>query len=339
MLPFLSRIYRNTLPILMLVLLCSSATTAMAEAPIRDRALKHFSALPKVQERYAAQAQAAEHDNNAALVHLGKTLFNERLMSINAEMTCASCHRLVNGAGYFKRPALDTAASGEQASLNTPAVLNLALAEYYGWYGVSKSLEGFLSEHLLSSAAMAMPSREAIEKRLHTNPSYDVAFTVAFSKNVKESAAGPQVSFERTVQALSAYLRTVGSEDAFDEYLSGNDGALNQRQLQGLDLFMSQGCVRCHQGPLLGANQLVQSASWTIVTADEATQSSEATTIKVPSLRNVAVTAPYWHDGSINDLNDAIQHEGALAAETSLNKEQLRAIQSFLQALTDRKQL
>ena len=106
---------KMALPLLALLLPLSAG----AADSLRESAQKHFSPLPNVLERNQAQAARSQSENNAALVHLGKTLFNERLLSLDGEMTCNHCHRMVNGAGYFRRPALDTGASGEFARFTT----------------------------------------------------------------------------------------------------------------------------------------------------------------------------------------------------------------------------
>jgi cytochrome c peroxidase len=296
---------------------------------LRQQALQHFAPLPHFKARYEQQQADSHVHNNATLVHMGKVLFKDSLLSLRGKNNCRQCHRVMDDrAVSYNFPAFDVSGNGQPAPYNTPAIKNMALAKRFGWRGEHESLESFIAVHLLDERITAIPSKEAVIRRLDSNPSYDVAFTEAFRDDDPDQKGKVYITYDNTVRALAAYLRTAGSQDPFDAFLNGNDKALSSTQQQGLALFMSAGCASCHSGTLLGTEKVVN------LGAD-----GDELRFRVPSLRNVGLTGPYLHDGSVTRLDDAIRHRVEGGKASALSDAEVRLLKSFLYGLTEQGQL
>lgn len=327
--PTLARYSALSVCVLLSGVSAAAETTTMSAVELRQQALKHFAPLPHFKERYERQQADSHVHNNATLVHMGKVLFKDSLLSLRGKNNCRQCHRVMDDrAVSYTFPAFDVSGNGQPAPYNTPAIKNMALAKRFGWRGEHERLESFIAEHLLDENITGIPSEEAVIRRLDSNPSYDVAFTEAYRDDDPDQKGKVYITYDNTVRALAAYLRTAGSQDPFDDFLNGNDKALSKTQQQGLSLFMEKGCVTCHSGALLGTETVVN-----LGTADEAQR------FRAPSLRNVGLTSPYLHDGSVQRLDDAIRHRLEGGKASTLTEAEVRLIKSFLYGLTEQGQL
>jgi cytochrome c peroxidase len=270
------------------------------------------------------------------LVALGRALFNDPILSANGEVSCATCHDVA--AGGTDGRARSIGVSGTPGRLNAPTVLNAAFNFAQFWDGRARSLEeqiGFPVHHpdeLASSwpAVIAALGGEAPYRRL---------FDALFADGI--TAANIQ-------KAIAEYERTLITPGApFDRYLQGEDGAIDAKAKRGYRLFRTLGCSACHQGRNVGGNLLQKLgivhpyySSTTAgnpadlgrfnVTGDPA----DRHVFKVPSLRNVALTAPYFHDGSIENLDEAIATMAFFQLGRRLELQEIEAIEAFLWSLT-----
>lgn len=270
---------------------------------------------------------------NPLKVALGEKLFREKRVSKNNTMSCNTCHQLdLAGAdGLARSPRV----GGELAPFHTPTIFNVSLNFQLFWDGRKK----FLEEQIETPRDLQTDWKEVLAK-LRGDPAYVAAFTHAYPdegmsvRTLKEAI----VTFERT-------LLTPGAR--FDRFLLGDDKAITEQEKTGYQLFKSYGCAACHQGVNVGGNMfqkmgVMQAHLHTrqsITPADlgrfNITQREEDRHVyRVPSLRNVALTAPYFHDGSIATLPEAIHKMAKYQLGRPIPKKDIDLIVVFLHTLT-----
>lgn len=241
-------------------------------------------------------------------VELGRQLFNEPRLSVNGSLSCASCHQLPTGGADNK--AFSPGFNGQPAAFNTPSVFNASLNFRQFWDGRADTLEAQVLDVVQNPHEMGS-TWEHVVQTLASDPTYQRAFANAYPDGVTTS----------TVQnALASYERTLLSANSrFDQYLQGNTDILTLDEKYGYQRFKDYGCISCHQGVNIGGNMFQKfgvmgdyfqargnptesDLGRYLVTKDE----EDRNVFKVPSLRNVAVTAPYFHDGSAKTLEEAV---------------------------------
>jgi cytochrome c peroxidase len=221
-----------------------------------------------------------------------------------------------NGATH---QPLDQALNGTEMVFNTPTVFNAALNFRLGWQGRYRTLEEQIVV-LLGNPQIMDCTPERVAAKLRDDSGLRREFQAAYGR-------GPDAT--NIADALGAYLRSLTTPGSrFDRWLAGDSKALSARELQGYKLFKSLGCVACHQGANVGGNLYEQQGIFRRLARPE------PAVLRVPSLRNVATTAPYFHDGSATTLQIAIRRMGLGQLNTSLTDDQIDAIVSFLQTLT-----
>lgn len=250
-------------------------------------------------------------------VALGEQLFSDRRLSHDNTRSCWSCHDTrTNGASAN---AHDTTPQGEPLPLNTPTIFNAALNFHLNWEGNLRSLEREAEQSLGNPAIMASGVEEVLVK-LRADPDAAKQFRDAYGRDPdRDSLLDAIASFERS-------LTTPGA--SFDRWLSGDAGAITPQELSGYRLFKSLGCVSCHQGVNVGGNLFERHGIFLPLGSPKPEQ------VRVPSLRNVATTAPYFHDGTAATLPEAVKAMGAAQLDRVLTDEQIAAIVAFLNTLT-----
>ncbi|MDQ6989666.1 MAG: cytochrome-c peroxidase [Mariprofundaceae bacterium] len=273
---------------------------------------------------------------DAEQIELGKALFHETKLSVDNTVSCASCHSLETGGVDGLRRSLGV--EGREGDINTPTVLNSALSFRQFWNGRAASLEEQINGPLTNPKEMGNTWQQAIAT-LKQDPAYVAAFGEIFDDgitavNIRQSLA----EFERSLTLSNA---------RFDAYLKGDENAINPQEKQGYQLFKSYGCVACHQGVAVGGNMYQQFGIMNDYFADRGTAITQADlgrytvtgdvddqhVFKVPSLRQVAQTAPYFHDGSAETLAEAIQVMGYYQLGRTLPAADVALIESFLRSL------
>jgi cytochrome c peroxidase len=253
-------------------------------------------------------------------VALGDRLFHDPRLSHDNTHSCNSCHDTsTNGAspinGASARPDSATGA----VELNTPTVFNAALNFRLNWEGDLRTLEAQVEQTLDKPWPMGSSVEEALHK-LRADPDVARQFRAAFGREPDGAALlGAIASYERT-------LLTPGGR--FDRWLEGDVNAITAEEFAGYELFKSLGCVSCHQGVNVGGNMYQRHGVF------HPLASSKPEIVRVPSLRNVAVTPPYFHDGSAPSLSKAVQAMGYAQLDRTLTDDQTSAIVAFLNTLT-----
>jgi cytochrome c peroxidase len=298
---------------------------AALNAAIRERAVQIFGSLP---DEAGSDANRVTDEK----VELGRMLFFDPRLSKNHDVSCNSCHGLTTH-GVDGEPT-SPGHQGQRGDRNSPTVYNAALHVAQFWDGRSPDVEDQAKGPVLNPVEMAMPSEAAVITVLKSIPGYAPLFSAAFPDD--EDA----ITYDNMARAIGAFERRLITSDRFDAFVSGQDDALTAEELAGLSVFMDKGCITCHLGPAIGGGlyrklglvkpYATDDPGRFNVTNDEADRG----VFKVPSLRNIAMTGPYFHDGSIAELDQTIRLMATHQLGIELSDHQVASIQTFLGALT-----
>ncbi len=311
----------------------SVSAFAAGEEELIRRASQILGPLP-------SSMPSAENPITPEKVRLGKMLFYEPRVSIDGTVSCSKCHPLALYAADGLRKSVGHNCA--ENPRNDPTVFNAASQISEHWVGNRTSVEDQAKQAVIGPPAFGMPSYESAEKVLRSYGEYRDLFKAAFPSDPEP------VTIDNFAKAIGAFERTLVTPAPFDAFLRGEKGALTAQQIRGLSAFMDQGCAGCHSSPFIGG-QIYQKfglfepyEKYTksgkvddgrfVVTKKEA----DRRVFKVPVLRNVAMTPPYFHDGSVDKLSDAVWIMGKLQVGKDLPQEQVGDIVAFLRALTGR---
>ncbi len=294
------------------------------------------SLLQRAQKLFAPLPQRMDESGkipSPALIELGRRLCYEKQVSLNNTTSCNTCHDLRFGYGADGRPTSPGAVSG-RGTRNAPTVYHAALHSSQFWDGRSPTVESQAGSPLTNPIEMAMPDGFEVEKRLRADASYQQAFALAYPDD-------PQpVRYAYVMQALGAFERGLVTPAPFDRYLQGDEAALDSRQLKGLEHFLRVGCAECHHGAALGGTELRKLGSKEPFVSEDrgrftATHlAADDGLFKVPSLRNICETAPYYHNGQVSKLEDAVRLMGRHECGQKLTPQEVAELCDFLTSLT-----
>jgi cytochrome c peroxidase len=248
---------------------------------------------------------------------LGERIFEDRRLSRDGTRACLSCHETrTNGATPNKH---DVAFDGSPIPFNTDTIFNAALSFRFNWEGNFRTLEAQAAASFENPAIMGTTMDDVV-RRLAGDPEMVRQFDQAY---------GHWPDRESLLDALTTYERsllTPGSR--FDRWLGGDAAALSAEEVKGYRLFKTLGCVSCHQGVNVGGNLFEGNGIF------QSPTSEKSEVLRVPSLRNVAVTPPYFHNGNTATLEDAVRHMGRAQLHQALSDQQILSIVAFLKTLT-----
>jgi cytochrome c peroxidase len=281
----------------------------------------------------------AEKDT-AAQIKLGEKLFFEKRLSSNNSISCNSCHVVDKKRGGVDNEPTSPGAFGKRGDRNSPTVLNAGFQFAQFWDGRAPSLEDQAKGPVLNPVEMAMPHEKAVLERISADPQYRRLFAQAYPE------AKEPITYDNVAGAIAAFERTLITRDRFDDFQKGDDQALRPVELKGLETFLTIGCTTCHNSPSMGGNSyqkvgLVnpyenkEDLGRSKITKDEDDQFK----FKVPMLRNIALTHPYFHDGRQKTLEDVVQKMGWMQLGVKLDPDQTASLVAFLHTLTDKKRV
>jgi cytochrome c peroxidase len=265
-------------------------------------------------------------------VALGEQLFNDVRLSRDNTKSCATCHPLEQGGMDGRRRA--TSANDSQPARNTPTIFNVGLNASFNWDGIADSLEAQAEIVLLSPRLMNATWPELLAKLRDAD--YVARFNDAFPEGLTQA---------NVLAALADFQRSLLTPNArFDRYLRGERDALTEAEQQGYTLFKSYGCVACHQGMNIGGNMYQKFGVFAETSSAEmpvdlgryavTKAQRDREVFRVPSLRNVAVTSPYFHDGRAPTLEEAVTTMVRVQLGRTLTSDEVRLIVQFLDTLT-----
>jgi len=306
-----------------------TAAPAVAEtskAPARDSRLSMFPPLP-------ATMEAESNPITPAKVELGRKLYYDERLSKNHDVACNTCH-LLDSYGVDGLPT-STGHKDQVGGRNAPTVYNAAGHISQFWDGRSPDVEDQAKGPPLNPIEMAMVDEAAVVTVLESIPGYVSLFAVAFPDEQDP------VTFDNMAKAIGAFERGLVTPSRFDDYLAGNDDALSETEKAGLTAFLDAGCGSCHSGQYLGGN-MYQKLGLVKPWNKDADQGrfdvtgveGDRQVFKVPSLRNIAETGPYFHDGSVATLEEAVRLMVEYEMGIPVDESQISSILAFLTSLT-----
>ncbi len=281
----------------------------------------------------------ANNPTTPAKVSLGKMLYHDPRLSSSGTVSCASCHNTMLG-GEDNR-AGSVGVGGQVGGRSAPTVWNAAFNKVQFWDGRAASLEEQAAGPVTNPIEMGMKSWDDVVVRLENIEGYQAAFKKAFPKEA--------ISKDTATKAIAAYERTlITPNSAYDKYVKGNKKAMTEQQIRGMNKAVELGCVGCHSGPAFNGpgtfqkfpviNNGALSARYKFKKdkglAEVTKKKEDEHFWKVPTLRNIALTAPYFHNGSVKTLDRAVKVMAKMQLGKDLSKEEVADIVAFLDALT-----
>ena len=302
-----------------------------------------FEPLPKV--------APAPEDNptSSAKIILGKQLYFDKRLSIDNTVSCNSCHNVTTGGAGVDGKPFSSGFKGKLGGRNAPTVLNAAFYSVQFWDGRAASLEDQAKGPLTNPVEMAMTNHDLVVERVGKVKSYVEQLKKAFPKDTNP------VTIDNIAKAIAAYERTLLTPNSpVDKYLKGNKKALSESAVRGMKLVESVGCTSCHSGPNYAGPSLPVGTGFymkfpTIPGTEydtkyqfskdlgrfQATKNeADKNMFRVQSWRNIAVTAPYFHNGSVATLDEAVKVMAKTQLNRELKSEEVTDIVAFLTGLT-----
>ena len=272
-------------------------------------------------------------EQNQHKIQLGKQLFNDVLLSKNQMLSCASCHHA--DKAYTDGKAFSLGADGKPLSMNTPSLEYINLNYYFTWTGKFSSLDTHL-DMLLTSPKIMNISWDTVIKRLSNTQHYPLLFTQAGYVNITPQAIR---------HALISFELSLSKPSRFDFYLQGDTQQLTMEEVKGYQLFKDYGCSSCHQGMNIGGNMRqkfgvmrpyfnqknIKPRDYGYFNTSK--NENDKYFFRVPSLRNVSRTAPYFHDASAKTLKKAIRVMFKYQLGIIPNDQDVKSIEAFLKSL------
>lgn len=305
-------------------------SSTQSDDSLLNTARNFFKPLPSV-------ADNANNPVTESKVKLGKLLYYDARLSRTGNNSCNSCHNLANYGVDNK--ATSTGDAGKQGNRNSPTVFNAALHNMQFWDGRAKDVEEQAGMPILNSVEMAIPHKGFLVDRLRKIHPYPQMFKAAFPDQTKP------LTYENLQKAIAAFERTLLTPSRFDQFMQGDRNAITQDEKEGLKVFIASGCISCHNGVGIGGGSLQK---FGIVTDyrtltkssfnDEGRktvtkENSDKDLFKVPGLRNAAGTYPYFHDGSVANLDSAVKIMGKAQLNKTLSVTEEKQIVAFLNSL------
>ena len=342
-----------------LALLLTLTSLFGADALIEKALSKGLKPIPSDFETLKAQVDDTDNPMTIPKIILGKKLFNDKNLSKDRTIACASCHDITKGGEDSIPTAIGYHKLENPSHLNSPTVLNTAYSKHLFWDGRASSLREQAGGPMQAPFEMAS-TPELVEQRVQENPEYAKLFEDAYNSS-------DTMTFKNITKAIAVYEKTLVTRGDFDRYLEGDSTALNEQAKRGLNLFINLGCKGCHFGTAVGGQKIQQfplrdynSIIRITSTYHEDTNKREVTDVgfnfkmyhpypfentggfmgqdgnkkfRVPILRNISKTGPYFHNGVVKTLREAISLMSTYQIGVDLTPSQLDSMEAFLKSL------
>jgi cytochrome c peroxidase len=280
------------------------------------------------------QMPGSENDTPAR-VALGKKLYFEEAISINKTQSCNDCHPINNKGGGADNRKTGLGALGKSGTRNDPSTLNAGFQIAQFWDGRSPDLADQAKGPVLNPVEMGMPSPKKVVERLKA-AGYMNEFDIAFP------GQDDPLTYDNFSEAVAAFERTLISRGRIDRFIAGEADALTQLEKEGMRIFMDAGCIQCHSGPVLGGAMFQKIGIFDEYPNykdrgryDVTKNDKDLYVFKVPMLRNTTLTAPYFHDGGVETIAEAVDLMGNLQLNRQLTKKENDRLIRFLTTLAD----
>lgn len=263
-------------------------------------------------------------------VELGKKLYFDPRLSKSGFISCNSCHNLSEGGDDGIGAAIGHKWTANPHHLNSPTVYNSVFFNSQFWDGRDPHLEAQAQSPIQAAPEMSA-TPEHVVATVTSMPQYVTEFQKAYGKDVA-------ITFEKVADTIATFERTLVTPSAYDAFLNGKKNALNKAQQEGLKTFIDKGCATCHNGIALGGEMNAFNITGTYKYQDVGDFKGDKNgMVKVPTLRNITQTAPYFHNGQIWELKDAIKEMGRIQLGADINDAEAASIEEFLKALEGKK--
>ncbi len=314
---------------------------------LREAAAKHnLSPVPKDAKERLKTMQNPQNPLSPEKIVLGRTLFFDTVLSKDRTINCASCHILEEGGDDNMPTAIGIHGQANPFHLNSPTVLNAALAKAQFWDGRAKDVEEQAGGPVQAPFEMGMTPEE-VEARLNSDPAYRQQFSKVFGEG--------KITFEKVRKAIGAYERTLLTRGAYDRFLEGDDNAISPAAKRGMSLFITKGCSGCHTGMSVGGQSIqkfplrrylsdyigllfepdmrLKESPFPFVNTGGFLGKDSKQMFRVPILRNITKTAPYFHNGEVKELEEAVRIMSKYQIGNEFTKEQIDDVVAFLKTL------
>jgi len=308
-----------------------SASLMFASSPLMTKAKE--MGLIAIPESKAVLSQMIDDKSNPitdSKIELGKKLYFDPRLSRSGIISCNTCHNLGLGGADGIGAAIGHKWTANPHHLNSPTVYNSVFFKAQFWDGRSPHLADQAQGPIQAGPEMAAPP-ELVEKRITSIPEYIEEFKNVYGNDVK-------IDFEKITSTISVFERTLVTPSRFDDFLNGKNTALNKKEKKGLNTFISKGCTTCHTGIALGGTMqpFEVAAKYTFSKVGDF-KGDKNGMVKTPTLRNITETAPYFHNGAIWSLAQAVKEMGSIQLGIKISDKEANEIVTFLKALKGRK--
>lgn len=267
---------------------------------------------------------------NPAKLDLGMMLYFDPRLSKSGLISCNTCHNLGLGGSDGMTATVGDKWTTHPKHLNSPTVYNAIFYGQQSWDGRNPDLEDQSHGPIQAKPVMAS-SKEYVTAFINSIPEYVDRFHKAYGST-------GEVPFEQVGYAIAAFERTLVTPSRYDDFLNGNKKALTQAEQKGLKTFIDKGCVSCHNGIALGGTMQPLGVFHPYKHIEVGSfRGDKNAMVRVPTLRNITETAPYFHNGKIETLSEAIKEMGRIQLGVDLSDEEADQIETFLKALEGKK--
>ena len=303
------------------------ATATLIASPLTKKA--HDAGLMPIPNSEVELMKLIDNPNNHITpekVELGKKLYFDPRLSKSGLLSCNFCHNLSEGGDDGVAAAIGHSWTANPHHLNSPTVYNAVFFDVQFWDGRDPDLEKQAQGPIQAAPEMAA-TKEHVVTTVTSMPAYVAEFENAYGKDVK-------ITFEKVADTIATFERTLVTPSPYDAYLNGNENAMTDAQKKGLETFIDLGCASCHTGVAVGQSMNMLNIMATYKYQNVGDFKGDANgMVKVPTLRNITQTAPYFHNGQITTLKEAIVEMGRIQLGVAVTDAQAASIEEFFGAL------
>lgn len=295
----------------------------------------NLQSLTKIQIGSMPDHSPGSENDTQPMINLGNKLFRDKNLSSNQIQACITCHPLDGRSAGMDRQSTSRGTFGQLGRRNTPTILNIGFSSIIFWDGRRSNLYDQAIDPFVNPLEMSLTSESELIQRIQNDTSYAVFFSNAFPED-------PNINLHNVRIAISAFERSLVSKSRFDDFVNGNLLALNRQELDGLNLFIDIGCLNCHSGFSMGGNNFAKLESPSLYNPNDfgkfevSGNTNDRYVFKIPSLRNVSLTPPYFHDGSVSTLKEAVERMNAYKLNRNLRSSEIEILIAFLKTLSDK---
>lgn len=312
------------------VLSALAAGTLMGASLISDAQTAGLKPIPAGKAALNKLTSNPANPTTAAKAELGKMLYFDPRLSKSGLISCNTCHNLALGGSDGMSSAIGHKWTSNPHHLSSPTVYNAVFYTRQFWDGRSPHLEDQAQGPIQAGPEMAAP-KEHVTGVVNSIPGYVALFQKAYGKGVK-------ITFEKVADTIAVFERTLVTPSRYDDFLNGNQKALSKAEQKGLKTFIDKGCTTCHNDVALGGTMQAFGAVAPYKYLEVGDfRGDKNGMVRVPTLRNVTETAPYFHNGQIATLSEAIKEMGRIQLGIDLNDDETASIETFLKALEGKK--